>query len=134
MNIRGINVNDYRKLAKLARKELKRHPRQAVEKAYLAAVHMARHLVAASGEPWHKRTMSAAAIGRAAELVGKNLPRDERTRDVTRALSLALGQHSACFYEGLCQDSIVRDAVLSVERASRQVPALASALDRVMHQ
>ena len=68
----NYKIDDYREFARRARKELRRDPRQAVEKSYLAAVHAARQIVACAGEPWKGgKRQSSAAIGRAFECLGK---------------------------------------------------------------
>lgn len=117
----GYNIDDYRRFARMARKELRTDPRQAVEKAYLAAVHAARQVIACSGMPWTKRRMSAAAIGRATQILGQRLPHEPRVQAITKAFALALGQHSACFYEGACDRTIATMTVKSVDRAARNV-------------
>lgn len=127
-----FRISDYRKLALKAKRELRRDPRQAVEKSYLAAVHAARQIVACSGEKRDDRKKASSwAIGRANEIVGKKLgqrlSKADRER-VTRALSSALGQHSACFYDGVCSEGAARDTVKSVIGATKSVERVCRAL------
>jgi len=129
----GFNISDYKQLAKKARRELKKDPRQAAEKSYLAAVHAARQIVAcAGGKKGERIKTSSWAIGEAARLLGqrgKRIPKKERDK-ITRALSLALGQHTACFYDGVCDRGAVQDAVNSVVDATRSVERACQVLSR----
>lgn len=125
----GYRIDDYREFARRARRELRRDPRQAVEKSYLAAVHAARQILACAGVPWKGgKRQSAAAIGRAFEFLGKSgLPRSEWS-SITAAFQRALGDHGACFYDGMCEPAAVRDTVRAVERATRDLDRLCARL------
>ena len=118
----SIGVNDPVRLALIARREIKRDPRQAAEKAYLAAVRAARQVVRALGGRYTDRH-SASAIGRAAELIGKHYPGGQ-LRQVTRAFQRALGDHKACFYEGVCERTAITKDVSEIVRATKTVRRL----------
>ena len=121
----GYNISDYRRLAAKARGEFKKDPRQAAEKSYLAAVHAARQILACAGVEWKSgKRQSSAAIGRAANVLGESGLGADEFQPITRAFTLALGQHSACFYDGVCERSAVWDAVTAVDTAT-------GSLDRV---
>src|SRR5579859_5802054 len=113
-------TNDPVKLALLAKRELKRDPRQAAEKAYLAAVLSARQIVRALGARLRDRS-SASAIGRAAQLIGERFPGRVDLRKVTGAFQHALGNNKSCFYEGVCERGTVREDVEAVVRAVKTV-------------
>ena len=116
----GYRIDDYRDFARRARRELRSDPRQAVEKAYLAAVHAARQVLACAGVPWKGgKRQSAAAIGRASEFLGKSGLAPDEYRPITRAFSMALGQHGACFYDGVCDPHVTAETVRAVERATK---------------
>src|SRR5271155_3434961 len=117
------NISDFQALAKKARKELRTDPRQAAEKAYLASVHAARQIIACTNEnPGSTAAYrSAAAIGRAAQILGGQLPADPRIRTITRAFGRALGAHSSCFYEGVCDRGDITEIVKLVGRAAKEL-------------
>ena len=118
----GYNISDYRRLAAKARGEFKKDPRQAAEKSYLAAVHAARQILACAGVAWRSgKRQSSAAIGRATNVLGESRLGPQEYQPITRAFTLALGQHSACFYDGVCERSAVWDAVEAVGKATHNL-------------
>ena len=125
----GYKIDDYREFARRARRELRRDPRQAVEKSYLAAVHAARQILACAGEPPKiGKRYSSAAVGRAFELLGKSgLPRSEY-QSITGAFARALSQHGLCFYDGICEPSLTAETVRAVERATKDIPRVCQRL------
>jgi uncharacterized protein (UPF0332 family) len=131
-NLGEDNTNDYAKLAEYASKEMRIATksgnellaRQAVNKAYLATVHAARAIVACSGATSDSKESSRSTkdIGRVFTIVGQRKLRDEQTNQVLRAFSKALGQHTNCFYDGICSMPEMADTVRYVRKALKHVP------------
>jgi hypothetical protein len=57
----------------------------------------------------------------AAKVLGESGLGRQEYQPITRAFGLALRQHSACFYDGLCERSSVWDAVKAVGAATRSL-------------
>jgi len=133
-------TNDYAQIAELARREMSKAARkndlmagrQAVNKAYLATVHAAREIVECSGLAFAKResARSTRDMGRVSTLVGQMRLRDPGTNAVMRAFSKAAGQHTACFYDGICDMSEMTETVKFVAKALKHVPHTCAVIRR----
>jgi hypothetical protein len=133
-------TNDYAKLADMAQREMNRavrrddpmQGRQAVNKAYLASVHAAREIVACSGVTFKRRTSARSTqdMGRVQTLVGERGLVDRQTQAVLRAFSKAAGQHTVCFYDGLCSMPEMADTVRFVRKALKHVPHTCAVIRR----
>jgi hypothetical protein len=133
-SLRGPITNDYQELATIASKEMRKAVRkgdetagrQAVNKAYLATVHAARSIIECSPDGSFKNNNTSARstrdMGRVQTLIGQRKLRDEQVNQVLRAFSRATGQHTACFYDGLCEMTEMADTVKFVRKALKHVP------------
>ena len=96
--------------------------REAVNKAYLATVHAAHEIVACAGVEFRKPRSSRSTqdIGRVMTMLR---PRKDRlTGEITDAFSAALGQHAACFYDGVCSMGQMQKTVEQTYKALKHVP------------
>jgi hypothetical protein len=66
-------------------------------------------------------------VRRIIDTAKSGLPRGEWS-SITAAFQRALGDHGACFYDGMCEPAAVRDTVRAVERATRDLDHLCARL------
>ena len=118
-----LNISNYQQLARKAKQELATDPRQAAEKAYLAAVHASRMILECSEMPSGRAGYrSSAAIGRASDILIQKLGKaDPQANKLRTAFGNALGAHTSCFYEGVCVPENIRKVVLGVVQATHTV-------------
>ena len=98
---------------------------QAAEKVYLAVVTAAREIVICAGspEPPLGRVWSSRAIGDLQRIAGeRGLLAKPSVAAIHRVATRALGQHTACFYDGICSPAEVYALAMSAEKAIARVP------------